>query len=76
MSAQSAGSAAVGVPLTVSAVELPVPLAVRLAQCGVRVGATVTVLARTAGGGRVLVAGSSRVAVDRASAAAIRVDAA
>lgn len=72
----TAAGAPVGTPLRVTGVDLAPALAVRLAQCGVRVGGTVTVATRTAGGGRVLVAGTGRVAVDGASAAAVRVEAA
>jgi ferrous iron transport protein A len=37
----------------------------RLAQLGLRAGAQVTVLGRTAGGGRVIGVGSTRIGVDR-----------
>ena len=37
----------------------------RLAQLGLRVGAQVTVLSRTSGGGRLVAVGSTRIGVDR-----------
>ncbi len=45
----------------------------RLAELGLRAGAAVTVLFRTAGGGRVIGIGESRIALDRATLAAIPV---
>lgn len=41
----------------------------RLAELGLRVGAVVTVAGRTAGGGRILAFGHSRVALDGRTAA-------
>jgi ferrous iron transport protein A len=46
----------------------------RLAELGVRVGAHIRVLHRTAGGGRVLAVDGARVAVDARLAAAIDVE--
>lgn len=46
----------------------------RWAELGLRPGARVTVRARTAGGGRILGIGLSRVAVDRAVLRAIHVE--
>jgi ferrous iron transport protein A len=37
----------------------------RLAQLGLRAGAVVTVLARTAGGGRLVATGTTRIGLDR-----------
>ncbi len=45
----------------------------RLAQFGVRPGVTVSVLARTSGGGRLLGLGPSRVALDRATVSLLEV---
>lgn len=45
----------------------------RLARLGLRAGATLTPLLRTAGRGVVLASGELRIALDRASAAAVRV---
>ena len=45
----------------------------RLAQLGLRPGATVTPVQHTPGGGRVVAAGEARLALDAASAALLRV---
>ncbi len=47
----------------------------RLAQLGVRYGATLTPLQRTPGGGLVVAVGEMRLALDRESVAAIQVHA-
>lgn len=39
----------------------------RLAELGLRAGARVTVLHRSAGGGRILAVGDARIALDRAT---------
>jgi ferrous iron transport protein A len=44
---------------------LPRTSGVRLAQLGLRAGAAVTVLARTAGGGRLVAVGTTRIGLDR-----------
>lgn len=56
-----------GRTVVLGALQLP-PLRVRrLAELGLRRGQSVAVLHRTAGGGRLLGVGDSRVAVDRAT---------
>jgi Fe2+ transport system protein FeoA len=47
---------------------LPRGQGLRLAQLGLRSGAAVVVLARTAGGGRVVGVGTTRVGLDRTTA--------
>lgn len=44
---------------------IPRAAVLRLAQLGLRAGAGVTVLARTAGGGRLVGVGSTRIGLDR-----------
>ncbi len=44
---------------------VPASRARRLAELGLRAGATVEVLARTAGGGRIVAVGAGRIALDR-----------
>jgi ferrous iron transport protein A len=44
---------------------LPRGSGLRLAQLGLRAGAGITVLARTAGGGRLVGVGTSRIGLDR-----------
>jgi Fe2+ transport system protein FeoA len=44
---------------------LPRTAGLRLAQLGLRAGAAVTVLARTAGGGRLVAVGTTRIGLDR-----------
>ncbi len=58
-------SAPCGVPLLLGEAALPAPRRLRLAELGLRPGVTVTVLRRTAGGGRILGVGDARVAVGR-----------
>jgi ferrous iron transport protein A len=58
-------SAPLGVPLLLDRANLPAPRRLRLAELGLRAGATVTVLRRTAGGGRIIGIGDARVAVAR-----------
>jgi len=48
-------------------------LARRLAELGLRCGATVTATQRTSGGGRVIATGDLRVALDRQVAASLHV---
>ena len=52
--------------LTLTAV--PAATGLRLGQLGLRPGATVTVLARTSGGGRLVGVGSTRIGLDRDTA--------
>ncbi len=47
----------------------------RLAEMGIRPGATVRVMYRTTGGGRVVSVGGARVALDRELSAAVTLDA-
>lgn len=56
-------SAPLGVPLVLGRAELPASRRLRLAELGLRAGATVTLLRRTAGGGRIVGVGDARVAV-------------
>jgi ferrous iron transport protein A len=57
------------VPLGVTGIlalgSLPRSAGLRLAQLGLRSGAGVTVLARTAGGGRLVGVGTTRIGLDR-----------
>ena len=61
-----------GVPLLLGSADLPVPRRLRLAELGLRPGVTVTVLRRTAGGGRIVGVGDARVAVGRAVLGSLR----
>lgn len=58
-------SAPYGLPLTLGEADLPVQRRLRLAELGLRPGATVTVVRRTAGGGRIVGIGDARVALGR-----------
>jgi ferrous iron transport protein A len=58
-------SAPCGVPLILGHADLPLSRRLRLAELGLRAGVTVTVLRRTAGGGRIVGVGDARVAVGR-----------
>ncbi len=51
------------VPVLLDRVRLSAAEAMRLAELGLRAGATVTILRRTAGGGRVIGVGPARIAV-------------
>lgn len=53
--------------------QLPAARARRLAELGLRSGARVTVLHRTAGGGRLVAVGHTRIALDRATLAELPV---
>jgi Fe2+ transport system protein FeoA len=64
----------VGSTVRLAGSDLAVAERLRLAEFGLRPGALVNVLARTAGGGRVVGVGPSRVAIDRATAARIAVE--
>lgn len=54
-------------------IEIEGPVRARLAEFGLRPGAAVMVLGRTAGGGRLLGIGAGRVALDHATAARVGV---
>jgi len=58
-------SAPCGIPLILGRAALSAPRRLRLAELGLRAGVTVTVLRRTAGGGRILGVGDARVALGR-----------
>lgn len=60
--------------VVIAEVALPDPHHRRLAELGVRAGATARVLQRTVGGGLVLRVEGCRIAVDRATAATITVE--
>jgi ferrous iron transport protein A len=69
-------SATVGATVRLRSVEVPsVAQRRRLAEFGLRPGALVTVLARTAGGGRLVGLGVSRIVLDAGTAAALGVSA-
>ncbi len=53
--------------------DVPTSMARRLAELGVRAGERVQVMHRTAGGGRLLAVGDTRIAVDRQTARSIPV---
>lgn len=58
-------NAPIGTTVVVAAAQLSAPRTRRLAELGLRPGATVHVLRRTAGGGRILALQQARIAVDR-----------
>ena len=62
-----------GRPVVLGRPDLPPARPRRLAELGLRAGAQVTVLHRTAGGGRVVAVDDARVALDRATLRAIPV---
>lgn len=64
--------APIGSPLTVAATSAP-GLTRRLAELGIRPGATVTVIQHTSGGGRVIDTGSARYAIDHRTLTRIEV---
>ncbi len=53
--------------------DVPTSMARRLAELGLRAGERVQVMHRTAGGGRLLAVGDTRIAVDRQTARSIPV---
>jgi ferrous iron transport protein A len=61
----SLASAPLGVTGLLALGSLPRDSGLRLAQLGLRAGAGVTVLARTAGGGRLVGVGTTRIGLDR-----------
>jgi ferrous iron transport protein A len=68
--------AKVGATVRLSSVDLPEAAhRRRLAEFGLRPGAVVTVLARTAGGGRLVGLGASRIVLDASTAARLGVGA-
>lgn len=66
--AETTGSA------TVQSVDAEPAIRRRLAEMGIRPGATLRVMYRTTGGGRVVSVGGARVALDRELAAAVTLD--
>lgn len=60
-------------PVRLTLVGLPLGARRRLAELGLRTGATVEVVHRTAGGGRVVGVTGSRIALDRETARGIQV---
>ncbi|AKT50162.1 FeoA family protein [Arsenicicoccus sp. oral taxon 190] len=60
-------------PVRLGLVDLPLAPRRRLAELGLRTGATVEVLHLTAGGGRVVAVAGARIALDRSTAAGIQV---
>jgi ferrous iron transport protein A len=67
-------SAPLGIPLTLVQADIDAAPAHRLASFGLRVGSGFSVLARTAGGGRVVLVAGSRVAVGRSLLAGLRAE--
>jgi ferrous iron transport protein A len=53
------------VPVVLGVPQLTAPQTRRLAELGLRAGGRVTVLHRTAGGGRLVAVGHTRIALDR-----------
>ncbi len=68
-------TAGVGATLRLTEVGLGRASRLRLAELGLRPGALLTVLARTAGGGRLVGIGTTRLALDRATVRHLRGDA-
>ena len=64
-SLRSLASVPAGVRGTLALGRVPADAGVRLARLGLRVGAEVTVLSRTAGGGRIVAVGTARIGLDR-----------
>jgi ferrous iron transport protein A len=63
-----------GAHLRVTGVRLPAPVALRLNEMGIRLGARARVVQRAAFGGRVIAVAGSRYALDGATAALIDVE--
>ena len=63
--ASSLASLPVGACGALALGRLPRPHGLRLAQLGLRAGVVVTVLGRTAGGGRLVGVGTTRIGLDR-----------
>ena len=66
--------ARLGVPLRLAGVSVTGAERLRLAELGLRVGAVLTVLSRTTGGGRLIGIGTGRIAVDRSTARALEAE--
>ncbi|HEX2905066.1 MAG TPA: FeoA family protein [Jatrophihabitans sp.] len=66
-------AASLGRTLRITGVDIAGRERVRLAQFGLRPGALVTVLGRTAGGGKLVGIGTSRIALDRVTAGRLAV---
>lgn len=64
----------VGSTVRLAGTDLTTAERLRLAEFGLRPGALVSVLARTAGGGRLVGVGPGRIALDRATAGRIAVE--
>ncbi len=62
-----------GVPVEIVDVRAEDTVRRRLAQLGLRVGAELTVVRATAGGGRILAVAGARIALDRDTAQGLRV---
>lgn len=62
-----------GAYAVLKAPDVPAPMARRLAELGLRAGERVQVMHRTAGGGRLLAVGDTRIAIDRQTARSIPV---
>lgn len=63
-----------GAVVRLTDVTLEPPERRRLAELGLRVGATLTVIGRTAGGGRVVALGATRIALDGRTAGRLHVE--
>lgn len=72
MHRRTASDAPLREPLTVASVAAETRALRRLAELGIRPGATVEVLRRIAGGGRIVSVAGSRVALDAATARTIQ----
>lgn len=76
MHRRTVSDAPLGAVLVVTAISGNQRVLRRLAELGVRPGASLSVLRRTAGGGRIVGVAGSRVALDAATARDIELDAA
>jgi len=68
------GAAGVGATVRLTDVEVQGAVRLRLAEFGLRPGAVATVLARTAGDGRLVALGTTRVVLDRSTASRLAVE--
>lgn len=77
MHPETAGLAAsrIGASVRLTGLDVGARDRLRLAELGLRVGAVVTVVSRTAGGGRLVGLGTSRIALDRATTRRLAVEA-
>ncbi|MCA0435455.1 MAG: ferrous iron transport protein A [Actinobacteria bacterium] len=71
MPSRTVADAPLGATLSVASIAAEGPAQRRLAELGIRPGARVAVLRRTAGGGRILGVADSRVALDAGTARTI-----